>query len=40
MLNSITEPMVDVNSQSVNVIMRVLVERDIVTVVAGVDNYV
>jgi hypothetical protein len=40
MLSSITELMVDVNSPIMSVIIRVLVEKDIATVVAGVDNYV
>lgn len=37
-LNSTIEQMEDVNSPSMNVIMRVLVEKDIVMAVVGVDN--
>jgi hypothetical protein len=40
MLNSITVLMVSVNLQSVSVTTKGLVEKDIVTVVAGADNYV
>ena len=39
-LNSITVLMVDVNSLKSYVIMKVSVEKDIVTVVAGAGNYV
>jgi hypothetical protein len=40
MLNSIIGLMVSVNLQKNYVIMKVLAEKDIVTVVAGAGNYV